>query len=295
MNLRYFNIFPFKISFILFIGDLIRVLPKRFKYNKYARLRRDFLRLNQKGFKPTYSKGAFSLYFSKRINRKCKVYLRAYTSDSNVFEQVIINEEYDAMYKMISSYNLTHNIKFIADAGANIGLTSIYFLAQFEAAQIIAIEPDDDNFKQLKLNIHVNGLENSIIALSKALWANSSDSLVITNDFRDGDSWSKSVVPQDAGNTAPTVSLITLADILALNENLKIIDLFKIDIEGAECTLFKNSHFLTLIHEHVRFLCLEIHEEAGCLELILNFLNSNNFEVIFENQTFFCANRNLLL
>jgi len=252
------------------------------------------MRLNQKGYKPKYINGTINVFLDENSNKKFEVFLRPYTSDSKVFEQVIINKEYFTICELIASRNLSKNIKFIVDAGANIGMTSIYFLSHFENAQIISIEPDTDNFKQLKLNIAHNSLESRVRILFKALWINKTDDLIITNDFRDGDSWSKSVAIQKTENNSIKISPVTLSDILALNSDSSYIDILKIDVEGTECSLFNDDFFLELLNEHVKFLCLEIHEETGCLKRITDFLDNNNFEVIFKNQTFFCVNKSLL-
>ena len=48
------------------------------------------------------------------------------------------------------------NAKSIIDAGANIGLTTIYLKQKFKNAKVILIEPEGDTYKRLNININLN-------------------------------------------------------------------------------------------------------------------------------------------
>jgi hypothetical protein len=111
--------------------------------------------------------------------------LRWNSSDFLVFSQVFIREEYRPLTE------LKQQTPMIIDAGSNIGCTSIYLSTFYKGAKIIAIEPDADNFKQLKKNFLLSGLRD-VSCLSIALWQ--TDGLVsLTNDFRDHRNWSVKV------------------------------------------------------------------------------------------------------
>jgi len=71
--------------------------------------------------------------------------LRPNTSDMDVFQQIFVNEEYE--------FSLDRDPKVIIDAGANIGLASIYYSIKYPEAKIIAIEPELSNYELLKNNI----------------------------------------------------------------------------------------------------------------------------------------------
>ncbi|RZL32363.1 MAG: FkbM family methyltransferase, partial [Pedobacter sp.] len=85
-----------------------------------------------------------------------QIWLRKGSSDFKVFQSVILNHEYKSATKCVND----NPEFFIVDAGANIGTTLLYFKAFYPNATIIAIEPDKNNFRQLKLNIEQNKLEN---------------------------------------------------------------------------------------------------------------------------------------
>jgi precorrin-6B methylase 2 len=67
-----------------------------------------------------------------------------FISDITVFYQVLL----------VQSYKIKINTepKFILDCGANIGSSSVFFVNLFPLAQIIAVEPELENFKILVKN-----------------------------------------------------------------------------------------------------------------------------------------------
>jgi hypothetical protein len=97
----------------------------------------------------------------KVVRNDCKYefYLRDKTMDLGTYQQIFIDKE----------YNFIANLppETIIDAGANIGLASIYFANKFPEAKIIAIEPETENFELLKKNVVKYP---NIIPLCAALW-----------------------------------------------------------------------------------------------------------------------------
>ena len=85
--------------------------------------------------------------------------LRLRTSDIATFDQIFIEQEYD--------FATTRNPRVIVDAGANIGLGSIYFANKYPDSKIIAIEPEHSNFEMLKENVSPYP---NIIPVQAALW-----------------------------------------------------------------------------------------------------------------------------
>src|ERR1700730_4260267 len=61
------------------------------------------------------------------------------SSDSAVFRQIFIEQEYQSLFGM-------PDVKCILDLGANTGLASVAFLNRFPNAQVVAVEPDPDNY-----------------------------------------------------------------------------------------------------------------------------------------------------
>lgn len=218
------------------------------------------------------------------------ILIRKNSSDTQVFKQVLIDKEYFPIIKLIELKNESKSIKLIVDAGANMGLSSVFFNYYFPNANIIAIEPELSNFNTLQKNILRNSLVKTILPINKALWINSSDSLTIANNFRDGKNWSCAI--QQSTSEVGKVEPITLKEIVnQYATEGKTIDIMKIDIEGSEAILFENESFVDLVIKKVRFLCIEIHHEKMCNESFLEKIGTNHFEVHEVDDIIFCCNK----
>src|SRR5690606_16666685 len=86
--------------------------------------------------------GRFNNWKLKKLNYP--FHIRNNPFDYVTFEEVLLEE----------LYNLPNDFKplTIIDAGANIGLTSVYFASKYPNATIVSLEPEAENFKLLKNN-----------------------------------------------------------------------------------------------------------------------------------------------
>lgn len=172
-------------------------------------------------------------------------------------------------------YSFTSNSAkpFIIDCGANIGLSVLYFKTIYPEAELIAFEPDKDNYELLQKNISLNNLPN-VKAQQAAVWnkteilhfsSNGSQASHIVND---GKSFQKTI----------DVQAIRLADILKERE----VDLLKIDVEGVEDVLIKDCvPYLS----NVKCLFVEYHGKVNETQKLINLLNdlkSANFNVYIK-------------
>lgn len=125
----------------------------------------------------------------------------------------------------------------IIDAGAHIGLATLYFKKLYPAAKIIAIEPHPTSFKLLQKNVSENRLSD-VTLLNAALVGHKSSDQTQTF-FADTEfSWfSTASIHEGAWNKAQHTAPLTVPT-LSLTEVLKevggSVDLLKLDIEGAE-------------------------------------------------------------
>lgn len=163
----------------------------------------------------------------KMDSLKHPLYLRPWSSDLYVFEQIFIHREYDTPISKPQT---------ILDAGANIGLAAIYFANRFPDAKIVAVEPESNNFAMLKRNIQPYP---NIVALQAAVWSHSGR-LTLVN--RDDKSWAfrftepqEEAAPSDPHDTCVAFSI---DEISKLHNDARAFDLLKIDIEGAERSVF---------------------------------------------------------
>ena len=203
-----------------------------------------------------------------------QIVVRTNTSDVKCLEKVFVDEE----YRLPADINPVFAIKprFIVDAGANIGMATLYFAQTFPNANIVAVEPEESNFELLRRNCE--GIEN--IQLEKAaLW--SSEAKLQLADAN-AESWSFSVRP--ATTDSSVVAAINIPQILAkYGENR--IDLLKLDIEGAERELFSESCEEWL--PKVGMIVIELHDRfaRGCSEAFYTHLVRRSFaqEIRGEN------------
>lgn len=159
------------------------------------------------------------------------VILRPNSSDLKVFHQIFTFNEY--------GMNLGFVPRFIIDAGANIGLSAVFFSNKFPGAKIVAIEPEKSNFKMLEIN--TKDYKN-IILVKNALSNHSNVSFDVVD--KGYGNWGFITEIEGIKNTSKvvdTVKTITIDDILN-TYNLEYLDLLKIDIEGGEKQLFENNY-----------------------------------------------------
>jgi FkbM family methyltransferase len=111
----------------------------------------------------------------------------------------------------------------IVDAGANVGMASVYFARKFPGARIIAVEPERSNFDMLCRNVnHFSNVEPFL----GALWSESRDIEIV--DAGLGNQGFQ--VRAGVGGDVPALSVGDLMKRFDLGH----IDILKIDIEGAE-------------------------------------------------------------
>lgn len=181
-------------------------------------------------------------------------YLRIPSFDVVTFEHVFLRQEY--------RFDAKTSPRTIVDAGANIGLSSIYFSNRFPGAKIIAIEPENGNFEMLKRNTMPY---DNIIAVQGALWHEDESVQVVDPGLGE---WGF-MTQQAHGGVEERVSMplqevrgMTVSTVMKEQE-LERIDILKMNIEGAEREVFSDpSSWLGKVDA----LIVELHEwmKSGC-------------------------------
>lgn len=167
-----------------------------------------------------------STFTIRLISRKAPLTLRRGSSDFAVFRQVILEDQ----------YNLPEisEPEYIVDAGANIGLSSVVFLERYPRCQVVAIEPDPQNYEIATKNLECYGERCRVLPI--ALWSSSGTVAVQRGNFRDGLDWScQTVAVCEPEQTTVNASTMTA---LLLKAGFPRIDFLKVDIEGAELQVF---------------------------------------------------------
>jgi len=149
----------------------------------------------------------------------------------------------------------------IIDAGANIGLSVIYFKRLYPKARIVAFEPDPELFSIMKSNVNAFGY-GDVILHEKALWSEEME----LPFCREG-SWAGHLSHDSSNKETILVPTVRLRDLL--NEP---VDMLKVDIEGAEMAvlsdcadLLKNVANLFVEYHSFRDRPQELHALLGTL------------------------------
>jgi len=209
----------------------------------------------------------------KIIKKTCEkyrhpIYIRNGTSDERLYKKIIVQKEYE--FKTQASPNC------IIDAGANIGLTTVYFANKYPNTTIIAIEPEKSNYEMLIKN--TKNYPN--VAAIKAALFNKVGEIDLLDVGRD--KWG---VMTEANNNyqsikANSIIKIGTVDSITINKiledyGLTEIDILKIDIEGSEKEVFSSSFEWIA---KTKSIIAELHErmKVGCNRSF--YCNTNGFD-----------------
>lgn len=191
---------------------------------------------------------------------KSPIYLRIPSSDVLTYWQVFVDQEY--------ALKTNKSPKVIVDAGANVGLASVYFANRFPDAKIFAIEPERSNFDMLLKNV---APYQNIVPIFAALWnENKQISLVDPGLGNSGFmTQDDSVKDENFGQQLHLINAMTVDKIMNEHSIAKI-DILKIDIEGAEEEVFadpfawigKVDSLIVELHERMKPGCSRSFSEA---------------------------------
>ncbi|KUL83801.1 hypothetical protein ZTR_06648 [Talaromyces verruculosus] len=211
-------------------------------------------------------------------------------------------EEAQFIYKEIFEDNCydIHSLSaapFIVDAGANIGLFSLYMKRKYPSAKILAFEPAPETFNILSRNLALNNVSD-VHAVQYGL-ASMATTMELT--YFPNLPGNSTLVPEEkqklyeeavkkrgreaadarfGGAQKVDVKLDRLSHFLNEYPDIQSIDLLKVDVEGAELEVIKgldDSHWAL-----VRNVIVETWEPSGVRPEIENLLVSKGFTVTRE-------------
>jgi FkbM family methyltransferase len=173
-------------------------------------------------------------------------------------------------------------VRFIVDAGANIGDSTVWYLNRFPEATVVAIEPDPENFRLLEKNCRPYGTR--AILIQAALWHNDEDVLrMVDSTMAIARSVSKA-----AGYNGAECRCISVAGLLKLSSSGQI-DIFKCDIEGAELELFAYGSNEWL--PRVRNIAIELHTPE-CRQAVFSATSKLGFSSLRYRELYVFARTN---
>lgn len=178
------------------------------------------------------------------------VLIRIGTTDLSTFKQVLVERHYE--------FDKPETATFIIDAGANIGLASIYFANRYPQAKIVSIEPEASNYEMLRKNV---AAYPQITPLQAALWRVNEDLFL----FDSGHGNHGFQVDDDERETQKRLGRTPglTVDAILRDAGQNKVDLLKIDIEGAEREVLSCAENWI---DRVEVLMIELHDDIkpGC-------------------------------
>ncbi|NQZ66454.1 MAG: FkbM family methyltransferase [Lentisphaeria bacterium] len=192
--------------------------------------------------------GQSKVYKFKCADLNYPLFLRIPSTDVTIYWHIFKRKEYE--------FSIKKAPEFIIDAGANIGLAAIFFTHKFPNATIIALEPETENFDLLKKNSE--GYSN-IIPLKAALW--DSEGTLNLSDPGSGN-WGFRVSEDHNECTIDSTQSVTVKGLMEKYDR-SMIDILKLDIEGAEVEVLSSSKSWL---PYVETIIVELHDrfKPGC-------------------------------
>ncbi len=196
----------------------------------------------------------------ERLGVPMEAELRPGTSDFATWVQIAGAEEYAVVVDLLRSHGRSP-VRTIVDAGANIGLASLYLAAAFPDSRILAVEPDPDNFRMLVSNVRPLG--ERIECIQAAYWPTEERLELDPEPFRDDREWSRTVRPAASVPGAGTPGTVPVVTPSAAEARLggQGVDLLKMDIEGAEAEFFRDPVRRQQLLSRVGAVAVEVHAE----------------------------------
>lgn len=148
--------------------------------------------------------------------------LRTHGGDLFVFYEVLL----DRCYRLPRAVPAPRTI---VDLGANVGLTTLFYAAEYPGARFVCVEPDPANAVLLRHNVRSLGSAAAVVEAAAAARPG-------PVFFRTGaGTWGGTVTEEE--DATSRIEATTLPELRRLYQ-LDHIDLLKVDIEGSEQALF---------------------------------------------------------
>lgn len=241
-------------SVLDFIEITRRYGPAR--YVTLMRIRRDV----------TYGEPSVPMRFNNLLH---PILIRPGTDDTKTIIDNIIREEW-------GNFSTSNDPIWMIDAGAYIGDTSAYFLSRFKNLNIVALEPDCLTFKYTDRNLAPYGprvkLHNCGLYTHEG-----------SVRFNSGET--SSAITADGEIEIPVTTIPSLLAKYSIDR----LDILKMDIEGAEESVFSSDVEAWL--RYVDLLIIEFHSESG-EALITRVLKENGFSMRRFRSVWYCCRTN---
>jgi FkbM family methyltransferase len=204
---------------------------------------------------------------------------RGQTTDINDAVVVLSGNEYPK--PLIGFDVVDSNVPVVLDCGGHIGSFTLFIKSHWPNAKIFTLEPVPDNLDLLQKNLTANNLTDVTI-IPLALYGQSGTFYIdLVGKQFDAVSLS-SERPQH--NSFITVEALTLPEVMR-QYDIPLIDLMKLDVEGAEYNIFE--HSLAAIGANTKRIIMEFHPAGNKVlrdQIVQRLCNDGPFELIYETK-----------
>lgn len=159
------------------------------------------------------------------------VYYRRNRGDIQGIREVFMDEAYRLPKSFVP--------KTVLDVGANIGLTSLYYLTHYPVSQLVAVEPEPSNLRLLYKNLEPYITTGRAVVVSAAAASTNG-----VSRFAVSRSSNLGHIDSEGGMAVNTVTIDTLLDYFPA----RAVDLLKLDVEGGEQDLLTADNIQWLDH-----------------------------------------------
>jgi FkbM family methyltransferase len=195
----------------------------------------------------------------------------------DVYQQIFIEREYSCLDEYSSS-------GLILDCGANVGYSAAYLLSRYPQATLVAVEPDDDNYRVLQANVARFGARARTIRAG--VWSHPCGLKVERAGYGDGREWAiwvREVEP----NEVPDVDAVDIQSLLK-DSGFSRISILKMDVERSERAVFSSGYQEWL--PHCDAIVIELHDQE-CEELFFRAIGDQAFAISKCGELTVCLRR----
>jgi FkbM family methyltransferase len=179
------------------------------------------------------------------------IWLRREGSDKDNFREIVIDRVYDGVTDKIQ------DCRYVIDLGANIGLAARLFAARYPLCRILAVEPHPGNYKLLEKNLSELVGMGRCRTVRAAVWDRKAR-LAVAPPPEGEDCYYAMFVYETLEEGVQVVDALTMTELIE-QSGFPVVDLLKVDIEGAEVSLFRGGlSWLTQIHT----IAIEFHGDS---------------------------------
>jgi FkbM family methyltransferase len=166
------------------------------------------------------------------------------TPPSWVYKEIFIDECY--------SWWHSTDLRTVVDAGANVGLASLYYLAKYPGVKIVAIEANPKAVEKLRGTF----ADNPSVTIEPVAISGAAGRTKMWIDRSSGSNLNASITGRDV-ETMDNFDVVEVETRTADSIFPEHVDLLKLDIEGAEYDVLRSP---TIIPGRVKAIVLEAHD-----------------------------------